>query len=106
MNRFTEEQIQEFNVAFVLLDPADLGKIPSEKLRDVLKIIGFNPTDDTLEKMKIIIDLDKDGLVDFTEFLDLIDKLETFEKNDLEGKFKKIQQLLKNLNEKMRNQHI
>ena len=38
-----------------------------------------------LENLTIIIDNDGNGRVDFEEFIDLIDKLETDEKNTKEG---------------------
>ena len=85
MNRFTDEQIQEFHVAFVMFDKNNVGSILSIHLREMLKIIGFNPTDQILENMTIEIDSDKNGGIDFHEFIDLIDRLETDEKNDTEG---------------------
>ena len=58
MNRFTSEQIREYNDAFVMFD-ADAdgsGDILVLELREMLKTIGFNPTDITLENMTIVID--------------------------------------------------
>ena len=60
MNRFTDEQIREYNDAFVMFD-ADgnstiSGGIPAYQIREMLKTIGFNPTDHCLEKMTIRID--------------------------------------------------
>ena len=56
MNRFTEEQIREYNDAFVMFDVDGSGDILVTELRDMLKTIGFNPTDLVLEKMTVIID--------------------------------------------------
>ena len=56
MNRFTEEQIREYNDAFVMFDVDGSGDILVTELRDMLKTIGFNPTDVILENMTVCID--------------------------------------------------
>ena len=56
MNRFTSEQIREYNDAFVMFDADGSGDILVLELREMLKTIGFNPTDNTLENMTIVID--------------------------------------------------
>jgi len=81
MNRFTQDQIREYNDAFCMYDKENVGSIPSTELRDMLKLIGYNPTDQLLENLSILIDLDGNGRIDFDEFIDLIDQLETEEKN-------------------------
>lgn len=85
MDRFTDEQLREYNDAFCMFDKSDLGYILSTELRDMLKTIGINPTDNLLENMMIVVDQDSNGKIEFTEFIDLIDKLENKEKNDIEG---------------------
>ena len=52
-------------------------------------ISGYNPTDKLLENLTIVIDADGNGQIEFNEFIDLIDKLETAEKADREGKLLK-----------------
>ena len=84
MNRFTPDQIREYNDAFCLLDTGNKGYIPSTMLRDMLKTIGCNPTDVDLENITIVID-DGNGEIDFDEFMLLITQLETSEKNTEEG---------------------
>ena len=69
MNRFTPEQIREYSDAFALFDKVGSGDIGVIELRDMLKTIGFNPTDEILENMSIIIDEDANGMVNFEEFL-------------------------------------
>ena len=56
MDRFTAEQIREYNDAFVMFDVDGSGDIHVSELRDMLKTIGFNPTDEVLEIMSILID--------------------------------------------------
>lgn len=86
MDRFTKGQIDEIRDAFLMFDKADIGSIPSNGLRDVLKMIGINPTDRLLENLLIIIDEDNNGQIDFHEFVDLIDKLHSDEDMEKEGK--------------------
>ena len=52
-------------------------------------ISGYNPTDKLLENLTIVIDADGNGQIEFNEFIDLIDKLETAEKADKEGELLK-----------------
>ena len=85
MNRFTDDQIREYNDAFCMFDKQNKGYIMSTELREMLKTIGFNPTDKDLEELTIVIDADGNGQIEFSEFIDLIDKLETIEKENKEG---------------------
>ena len=45
MNRFTNEQVREINDAFEMFDKDGRGFIKSQDLREMLKLIGYNPTD-------------------------------------------------------------
>jgi len=85
MERFTDEQIREYNDAFCMFDVQNKGYIQSTELREMLKTIGFNPTDKDLENLTIVIDNDGNGQIEFDEFIDLIDRLETEEKVTKEG---------------------
>ena len=58
MNRFTDEQIREYNDAFVMFDQDGSGDILMvEELREMLKTIGANPTDEELDRMALKIDV-------------------------------------------------
>ena len=48
-----------------MFDKDGSGDISNLELRDMLKTIGYNPTDATLETMTIIIDDGGDGIIDF-----------------------------------------
>ena len=50
MDKFTPEQIREFNDAFCMFDTKDVGFIESSEIREMLKTIGYNPPDDILER--------------------------------------------------------
>ena len=56
MERFTAEQIREYHDAFAMFDVDGSGDILVAELREMLKTIGFNPTDVILENMAIVID--------------------------------------------------
>lgn len=89
MERFSVDQLRELEDAFFMFckyDKQNTGYILSSELRDMLKIIGFNPTDETLETLTIVIDADGNGRIEFHELVDLIDNLETDEKATKEGK--------------------
>ena len=85
MNRFTPNQIREYNDAFCMIDKDNKGYITTFQLKDMLKTIGYNPTQKDLENLIIIIDADGNGQIEFHEFMDLIDNLETEEKHRKEG---------------------
>ena len=48
--------MREYNDAFAMFDVDGSGDILAIELREMLKTIGFNPTDFTLEKMILAID--------------------------------------------------
>ena len=51
MERFTKDQIRDYNDAFCMFDVQGKGYIPSTDLREMLKTIGYNPTDQVSKKM-------------------------------------------------------
>lgn len=85
MSRFTNDQIREYQDAFCLFDRGNIGYIDEHDLREMLKTIGMNPTDKALEREAILVDKDGNGKFDFDELIQVIDKLETEEKNNKEG---------------------
>ena len=57
MNRFTDEQIREYNDAFALFDADGSGDILVIELREMLKTVGKNPTDEALDRLALTIDV-------------------------------------------------
>ena len=86
MNLLSEDQIQEYREAFCIFDKKSCGFVPATDLRELLKTIGLNPTDGPTETMITEIDLDQNGLIDFGKFLNLVQRFETDEKNEKEGR--------------------
>ena len=85
MEYFTKAETEEYNDAFCLFDKEDRGYITPPELRDMLKTIGRNPTDDILEQLTITVDEDGNGVIDFAEFMKLLQNLETEEMVEKEG---------------------
>lgn len=84
-HQFIDEQVEEFRDAFCIFESNGEGFIPSFALRDIMKTIGMNPTDVLLENTSIAVDADENGRIDFAEFINLMDGLETEEKKTEEG---------------------
>ena len=58
MDRFTDEQLREFNDAFAMFDgnvstSNTKEGIPVYQIRDMFKTIGMNPTDNCLQRMTL-----------------------------------------------------
>ncbi len=71
----SEQKIEEFRSTFDLFDKEKKGKIKSKELGVVIRKLGQNPTDNELKEMIDEIDTDKNGTIEFTEFLGLMDRL-------------------------------
>lgn len=65
----TEEQIGEFKEAFSLFDKDGDGCITSKELGTVMRSLGQNPTEAELQDMISEVDSDRNGMIDFPEFL-------------------------------------
>jgi calmodulin len=65
----TEEQIAEFKEAFALFDKDGDGTITTKELGTVMRSLGTNPTEAELQDMINEIDVDGNGIIDFSEFL-------------------------------------
>ena len=72
MAELTEEQIAEFKEAFSLFDKDGDGKITTKELGTVMRSLGQNPTEAELQDMINEVDQDKNGSIEFEEFLNLM----------------------------------
>lgn len=70
--RLTSEQIAEFKEAFSLFDKDGDGSITNKELGTVMRSLGQNPTEVELQDMINEVDADKNGTIDFPEFLNLM----------------------------------
>ena len=70
----SEEQIDEFKEAFILLDKDGDGTINTKELGTCMRSLGKNPTEEELQDMINEVDVDGNGSLDFFEFLMLMTK--------------------------------
>lgn len=70
----TEEQIAEFKDAFSLFDKNGDGRITSDELGTVMKSLGQEPTDKEVRDMIKEVDIDGNGTIEFSEFLEMMVK--------------------------------
>lgn len=70
----TEGQIEDFKEAFSLLDKDGDGTINTKELGILMRSLGQNPTEQELEEIIREIDMDGNGIIDFMEFLHLMDQ--------------------------------
>ncbi|KAH8495700.1 hypothetical protein H0E87_018762 [Populus deltoides] len=86
----TEEQIVEFREAFCLFDKDGDGCITVEELATVIRSLDQNPTEEELHDMISEVDSDRNGTIEFAEFLSLMAKKmkETDAEEELKEAFK------------------
>ncbi|KAI7774127.1 calmodulin [Diaporthe eres] len=70
--QLSEEQIESFKEAFLVFDKDGNGEITKEELGTIMRSLGLNPTDGELQDMVDEVDVDKNGTIDFKEFLALM----------------------------------
>ena len=70
----TEEPIAEFKEAFSLYDKDGNGSITTKELGTVMKSLGLTPTEAELEAMIKEVDASENGVVDFPEFLVMMEQ--------------------------------
>merc|ERR1711907_107975 len=66
---FTDEEIEEFKIAFEAFDEDGEGSIGRDELGQLLDALGENLTETEVDKMVATVDEDGSGEIDFAEFL-------------------------------------
>lgn len=74
MDNLTEEQISEFREAFNLYDKDGDGTITILELGSIMRSLGHTPSDAELQDLINEIDNDKNGIIDFSEFVMMMSK--------------------------------
>jgi Ca2+-binding EF-hand superfamily protein len=67
----------EFKEAFDEFETDGSGAISSKELLGVMRAMGQNPTEDELLNLVMEVDMDGNGTIEFTEFLDMMKKKAT-----------------------------
>lgn len=68
----TCEQVEELREAFRLFDKDGDGAISSEEFGSVMQALGLSPTKEELEILLDSVDTDRNGVIDFAEFVDVM----------------------------------
>ena len=72
IDNLTDEQIIEFREAFQAFDKDGNGSITTKELGTVMRSLGQNLSEAEIKEMIDIVDEDKNGTIDFQEFLHLM----------------------------------
>ena len=84
----SEEQIEEFKEAFILLDKDGDGTINTKELGTCMRSLGKNPTEEELQDMINEVDVDGNGSLDFFEFLMLMTNHLSSSEDDIKEAFR------------------
>merc|ERR1719359_953417 len=74
---FTENQLADLRYAFNALDSDGSGTLEVQEIRRALQLMGKKVSSEKLWEMISEVDDDQSGELDFTEFLQLVRKMET-----------------------------
>ena len=69
---FTEDQVEEFREVFTIFDKDKNGIIDIKEMGVVMRALGQDPSRQRLEEKIREFDENKDGVISFDEFLDLM----------------------------------
>eukprot|EP01052_Picozoa_sp_SAG31_P007162 SAG31_NODE_338_length_17490_cov_7.707032_5_plen_202_part_00 len=88
---YDQQQMVEFQEAFSAFDTSGSGTIDADELASALKLIGMFPTAEELQELIDEVDDNKNGVIDFNEFVALVGKVDLLgdqEEESLDGKKK------------------
>ena len=74
IDNLTDQQIIEFREAFQAFDKDGNGSITTKELGTVMRSLGQNLSEAEIKEMIDIVDEDKNGTIDFQEFLNLMER--------------------------------
>jgi len=72
----TEEQLEEYKVAFAIFDQDGSGSIDRKELTSVCQKLGVELTPQDVENMMKHVDKDKSDTIDFEEFIQIMLEIE------------------------------
>lgn len=79
----TLEQVEDYKKAFALYDKNSNGTISAKQLLSVMRSLGENPTEEDMHSIMIEMDKDKNGKIDFHEFLEkMVERNEKINENE------------------------
>ncbi|KAK0611832.1 hypothetical protein B0T14DRAFT_607850 [Immersiella caudata] len=86
----SDDQVAQFKAVFDVFDKDHTGDITAAELGNVMKELGLNPSDAELQDLVNEADVNKDGVICFDEFLNLMSQAvgETDTEQELLNAFK------------------
>jgi calmodulin len=78
-NWFPQSKLDEFLVHFGMFDDNGDGTVDVNELREVLRVLGADMPVDQVQEIVEMIDHDRSGVVEYSEFISLMRKIETGE---------------------------
>lgn len=72
MERLTQQEIREFQDVFNLVDTDQGGSISIKELQSLMITLGMNTSNEELKQMMNEVDENRNGEIDFQEFLQII----------------------------------
>ena len=73
-HQLSPEEILAYKEAFAYFDQDGNGSITVEELGEVLNQMGQNPTEQELKDMISEVDADRNGTIEFSEFIDMMSR--------------------------------
>eukprot|EP00500_Bicosoecida_sp_ms1_P002700 CAMPEP_0203812976 /NCGR_PEP_ID=MMETSP0115-20131106/4460_1 /ASSEMBLY_ACC=CAM_ASM_000227 /TAXON_ID=33651 /ORGANISM="Bicosoecid sp, Strain ms1" /LENGTH=192 /DNA_ID=CAMNT_0050721833 /DNA_START=362 /DNA_END=937 /DNA_ORIENTATION=- len=70
--KLTPEQLSEFHDCFNFFDDDHDGRINSVQMAQVIRSLGFNPTEAELDELRVVVDRKHRGSISFTAFTQLM----------------------------------
>ncbi|KAL2130343.1 hypothetical protein VTI74DRAFT_6569 [Chaetomium olivicolor] len=71
-SKLPADQVAQYREVFEIFDKDGTGDITADELGQVMKELGLNPSDEELRDLINEVDLNKDGVISFDEFLALM----------------------------------
>lgn len=96
ISTISDQDLKDLKEAFSLFDKDGDGNITLHELGVVMRRLGHAPTDEELESMLNVIDIDSDGSIDFEEFATMMG--EKMNQMDYDDEMKQVIILLPRVN--------
>ncbi|KAL2150466.1 hypothetical protein VTH82DRAFT_7029 [Thermothelomyces myriococcoides] len=71
-SKLNPEEIDQYKQVFEIFDKDGTGDITADELGNVMRELGLNPSEDELQDLISEVDVNKDGVISFEEFLALM----------------------------------
>uniref|UniRef100_H2Y5V3 EF-hand domain-containing protein n=1 Tax=Ciona savignyi TaxID=51511 RepID=H2Y5V3_CIOSA len=79
---FTSDDVDEFRQVFEFYDTGNSKTMNLSELDMALRALGYNPTDDDIEEMTSLMEVDGDRTLDFSEFCMIIEHMKELKGED------------------------